>query len=105
MRWTGARDRRGARLAAWDVMERHGPRTRWGKHEQACCIGSRNNGLEGAAERRFLIFQTSARDALTLARHFAEQSEDRTRGIYFKIDEFFRDVFQRILAGLVYSMI
>jgi hypothetical protein len=62
-------------------------------------------GSKGAAERRFLIFQTSARDALTLARHFAEQSEDRTRGIYFKIDEFFRDVFQRILAGLVYSMI
>jgi len=35
-------------------------------------------GSKGAAERRFLIFQTSARDALTLARHFAEQSEDRT---------------------------
>ena len=35
------------------------------------------------------------------------QSNQKTglRGIYFKIDEFFRDVFQRILAGLVYSMI
>jgi hypothetical protein len=27
------------------------------------------------------------------------------RGIYFKIDEFFRDVFQQVLAGLGYRII
>ena len=62
--------------------------------------------FKGTAERRFLIFQASARDALTLARDIL-QIDQKTglRGIYFKIDEFFRDVFQLILAGLVYSMI
>lgn len=80
----------------------------WGKHKQALSwpASDREKSPPKRPPKGGLLFSdVSPRRALALTRQFGGNQDGGLRGICFKIDEFFRDVFQRILAGLVYSMI